>query len=506
MQRKRHINFKDFLIRFSGHRKTNLHSIPILSQYNNDSDNKMKNNVKSSVLYSIPCGCVFTLLLSVIFCHNIADAITICNVDPVTDVSAISPVTDAGTPTPATASLSLSNTNMSQKATPGSTAIVSTNVEVSVGNAENYSLSLAINDSTNMVNGSTIIVAGNPDDSTKTNVWGYKWDNASSYAAPTTASTTLTNSTSTPLDSNGAVSFTKNLTFAAKFASDANPGTYHAEGMLSLAATPKAAALITLDNLTQMQQLTLAPEACANTPYLDGLNYSKEYTLTDVRDNSTYTVRKLGDGKCWMTQNLALNSGNGGYSCGGRTLSFTTSDVSTTMNIWTVWSSPEFANNAAADIRVENGTGYYSWCSATATTCSGATSKGANAPSSICPKGWKLPTGMVTGANTSNDFYNLFKNMNLTISGSLSATSSTSWGAGDLAIAQGSPYNFAYSGYVNNGSLRSASSEGFWWSRTASSSDNAYNLTIRSGYMHPGTDSLSLRQYGFAVRGGHAKH
>ena len=29
-------------------------------------------------------------------------------------------------------------------------------------------------------------------------------------------------------------------------------------------------------------------------------------TLTDIRDNNTYTVRKLKDGKIWMTENLRL--------------------------------------------------------------------------------------------------------------------------------------------------------------------------------------------------------
>ena len=30
-------------------------------------------------------------------------------------------------------------------------------------------------------------------------------------------------------------------------------------------------------------------------------------TLYDIRDNNSYTVRKLADGNCWMTTNLNLS-------------------------------------------------------------------------------------------------------------------------------------------------------------------------------------------------------
>ena len=32
--------------------------------------------------------------------------------------------------------------------------------------------------------------------------------------------------------------------------------------------------------------------------------------LTDARDNNTYTVARLADGKCWMTENLRLDAEN----------------------------------------------------------------------------------------------------------------------------------------------------------------------------------------------------
>ncbi len=494
MQRKRHINFK-------------LHGIPILlnmkkSTSRNSSLNSVnnynyeKNNVKSNVLYSIPCvkSCAFLCIVALsLLSHGHCFAVYIG--DFATDSGTISPVT-GGTSTPATASLSLSNSSMASSAvTPGSTATVSTNVTVSVGNSSSYSLTLKM-DKTNLTSGSTTIVAGN---ATTDNTWGYKWDNASNYTAPSTTAQTL----ATPALSNSAASFTKTLTFAAKFASNADAGHYRASGTLSLVATPKTA-VITLANLTQMQQLApdYAPDACADTVIPAGQDYAGPYTLTDVRDNNAYTVYKFKDGKCWMTQNLKLSNIVGTSTYGnGRTLNSTTSDISA--STWTLPASSTsgFSDNAASNAYLSGSTGYYTWCAATAGTCSSATSQGANATSSICPKGWKLPVGYQSDKNN-NDFWKLFRNMGLTISNdSLASTSGgyTSWGSGDLAKAQGSPYNFAYTGYMNSGSLRDASSYGYWWSRTAYSSSYAYYLSINSGSVYPGT-TYGSRQYGFAVR------
>ncbi len=478
----------------SGQKK--LHSIPII------------NKVKSNVLYSIPCGCVFTLLLVGFFnltIRNHCFGYDMTVGSPAEDMSTITPI--AGTQAPTTASLSLSNPNMINPAiAPGDTAVVDTNVTISVDNAESYNLILSV-DNTVLTNGSTTITAGNPDDNTKTNVWGYKWDNASTYTAPTTTGTTLTSSsnpTSGTELSDGNASFTKTLTFAAKFAGDASSGTYHAEGTISLAATPKAATLITLADLTQMQQLAedYAPDACKNTVIPSGQDYAGPYTLTDVRDNNTYTVYKFKDGKCWMTENLKIHNiveeENRSIVYTGRTLNPTTSDISTE---WTLPSSSTsgFSSDTTSNAYVSGSTGYYTWCAATAGTCSSATSQGSNALSSICPKGWKLPTGGTTG-NT--DFYNLFKKMGVSISESLNNSGTTDWNNNDFSKAKNIPYNFVYTGFMYVDSTDGLSrDEGSWWSRTASGNASAYSLYIEKTRIAPGTNTYGYnRRYGFAVR------
>ena len=71
----------------------------------------------------------------------------------------------------------------------------------------------------------------------------------------------------------------------------------------------------TMYDIEYMQEMT--PEICdaSSTPAAfleDGsINLDVPEThLTDARDGRSYTVRKLADGNCWMTENLALNLGD----------------------------------------------------------------------------------------------------------------------------------------------------------------------------------------------------
>ena len=61
------------------------------------------------------------------------------------------------------------------------------------------------------------------------------------------------------------------------------------------------------------------------------------------------------------------------------------------------------------------------------------------------------------------------------------------------------PYNFPYAGFIENGSLKYIGSFGYYWSRTASSSNNAYRLVFNSSNVYPANGSAN-RYYGFSVR------
>ena len=119
-------------------------------------------------------------------------------------------------------------------------------------------------------------------------------------------------------------------------------------------------------------------------------------TLKDERDDNEYRVAKLKDNKCWMIDNLRLGS-TLDPDTGTMQLNSATSD--TAKDGFTLQMTPvDLNNNGNYDIDAayidETYGGYYSWHTATAGTGTEAMAiDGDNATNSICPRGWKLPTG-----------------------------------------------------------------------------------------------------------------
>ena len=185
---------------------------------------------------------------------------------------------------------------------------------------------------------------------------------------------------------------------------------------------------------------------------------SSDYTVTDRRDNNTYTVRYI-NGNCWMTQNLRL--------AGGTTLTSTYSNVSSS---YTIPTTDLTSGNSYTDGRIHNSgdttTGYwYNYCAASAgTNCSSSNSS--NTTYDICPKGWRLPT------KTEFDGIN-----------------------GTSYISAFSPI---YGGYYYIGSLFGSSTRGVWWSSTANGSSSQYSLGYGNGSLY--TTNFSLNYYGLYVR------
>ena len=61
------------------------------------------------------------------------------------------------------------------------------------------------------------------------------------------------------------------------------------------------------------------------------------------------------------------------------------------------------------------------------------------------------------------------------------------------------PNNFVYSGYWISGSANRRGSNGYYWSSTARSHYNAYNLYFYKSYVYPGTN-LNDKYVGQSVR------
>ena len=186
--------------------------------------------------------------------------------------------------------------------------------------------------------------------------------------------------------------------------------------------------------MTEMQQMT--PEMCASatTPnvgatqfdatgnYKNNKNYIPRRTLVDTRDNKTYQVSKLADGKCWMTQNLAIGNAEA-------TMTLTPED-SDVLGAFTLPKSDITVFAGTVDISAvyvdDTFGGYYSSRTANADSVQAG-------DASICPKGWTLPT--IT--NTSGDWTNLINKYNYSSVRSL----------------YNEPINLTHSYYVKNGAI-----------------------------------------------------
>lgn len=142
--------------------------------------------------------------------------------------------------------------------------------------------------------------------------------------------------------------------------------------------------------------------------------------LTDTRDNETYAIAKLADGRCWMIENSRLNPSTANISSSNTnnpTTTFISEVAGTTSLTPSSWCN-EYTVNCYNKIsfntdsitaltthaewetaRYGNGV-YYNWYTATAgngTLSSGATSSTAQAAGDLCPKGWHIPTSGTGG-------------------------------------------------------------------------------------------------------------
>lgn len=146
-------------------------------------------------------------------------------------------------------------------------------------------------------------------------------------------------------------------------------------------------------------------------------------SLTDTRDNNTYTVTKI-NGSLWMTDNLTLGKDSSIPAAGSKypevTLTTNDSDVTTTRilsaydiinegsnngNCWGIFNSSAPADatglgyttqcmHTGTNSYLSEPTVWYNYAAATAGTIANTPSDAPNLPAteSICPKGWKLPS------------------------------------------------------------------------------------------------------------------
>ncbi|MBR2588974.1 hypothetical protein IKE84_01370, partial [Candidatus Saccharibacteria bacterium] len=211
-------------------------------------------------------------------------------------------------------------------------------------------------------------------------------------------------------------------------------------------------------------------------------SYYPQRTLKDTRNNTSYVVRKLADGNCWMSSNLKLTLSQGAtYETGtfsGGTYNWTiqASEVDT--------SSTDPYNIAISQntkANVNSGNWYYPWYAATAGQGTQTASPTINR--SICPKGWRLPNG---NNISTKSFYNL-----ITTAYGLPSSEA---GVNSLKAA---PLSFTAVGFYRGGSL-GGSNHGCYWSATPNTGDasRAYVLDFTTSIHQYDYEKI----FGFSVR------
>ena len=217
----------------------------------------------------------------------------------------------------------------------------------------------------------------------------------------------------------------------------------------------------TLSDITKMQSIN--PAIVANTAE------NASATLTDMRDNKTYTVKKLKDGNIWMTENLKLINkqvwaAESNYPTpGGDTDAFTI-PASSTVGFDTYNTKYAYLDSTYG--------GYYSIYTATAGWGTDSVTSG-DSPRDICPKGWKMPTA--------NDF--------TTLTGLYNTS----------AALRGDP-GLVYSGAVHHSALSSVGQAGGYWSSTTYSGTQNRGLYIDNSGFEIGTSANYEKYVGRAVR------
>ncbi len=209
--------------------------------------------------------------------------------------------------------------------------------------------------------------------------------------------------------------------------------------------------------------------------WADSVEMGQTITAIDERDGNSYMVRKLADGNLWMVENLRLG-GDQPIS-----LSPADSDVANEFILPAIGTGePDSYDEARVDVDSQWG-GYYNWYTATAGTGTTAIAvDGTNASSSICPKGWRLPTG-----GTDGEFH--------TLAAAYGGTDS----AASEALHNNSGPNFVYSGYYYGSKNVSygQGSYGSYWSSTAYNFINAYDLDFNNeGINATGSSGSSSRR------------
>lgn len=244
-------------------------------------------------------------------------------------------------------------------------------------------------------------------------------------------------------------------------------------------------------------QVTEASAPTIGSPIGDG-SYMQTITSTncpssltravDARDNHTYWVQLLADGKCWMLTNLGYAGGGTNTYSDTDTLTNGTggSNSDTVASYYVVPSTTNYTTEPTSPSTSTTGSGQYgylyNWCGAMGGQATAACSGSATTPNpdpsvSVCPSGWRLPVG--NGGE--------FAALNTAINGGSTTTDAglrNTW--------------FAQRGGRWNGGFYVQGTEGNYWSSTQFSTTDARILYFTNTGVN--TASTGTKNFGHSVR------
>lgn len=203
--------------------------------------------------------------------------------------------------------------------------------------------------------------------------------------------------------------------------------------------------------------------------------------LRDIRDGEVYTVSKLADGNCWMTENMRLDPHTASISKSNTNKptddfinrapsAISTNTMCANNNAACIDTVGFNMNNLDRNLAARyNLNGLFSWYSYggaynwyTATAGNGTFSKTSNSVNGdICPAGWHIPTGNNGGEVA--DYINALNGSNRS----------------DTKLRK-FPNNFTYSGDFNTNVTTGRGIQGRYWTTTAQSANNAFRLGFSS--------------------------
>ena len=213
------------------------------------------------------------------------------------------------------------------------------------------------------------------------------------------------------------------------------------------------------------------------------------HTMIDVRDGETYQVKKLADGRCWMTENLRLEditiTSADSNLPSGKTVTIPSSRNS--VNRWCNGNSAGCYERLITMNYIDAGNSdhpeygnYYNWYTATATY--GKRSTTTDTEYSICPAGWRLPKG---GPN-----------------GEFQALYNAGYNTPALMMKDAGGPHFVLSGAREAGDTQASGEIGRYWSSTpvANEQKRAYRFYVSNSKVEPAEPNIYGKHRGLSVR------